>query len=141
MSEERKPEKQDEKQEEKTGGGEKWARDPVSAFIWALIIIWVGVVFLLVNSAAEGETILGMDDSNAWAGIMIGAGVLIWFGILIRLVMPAHRRPIGGNIVLGTILVIVGAGEFIKDEDLELWPLIIIAVGISMLFGFFRRST
>lgn len=131
MSEERKPEKQDEKDEK---GAEKWARDPVSAFVWALILIWAGVVFLLVNAAGEGETILGMDDTNAWAVIMTGAGVFIWLGVLIRIVMPAHRRPLGGGIILGTIFLIVGVGALV---DVELWPLIIIAIGISVLLGYF----
>ncbi len=139
MSEERGHEKQDEKRDDEKGA-EKWARDPVSAFVWALILIWAGVVFLLVNATGEGEQILGMDinDSNAWAVIMAGAGVLIWLGVLVRVVMPAHRRPLGGSIILGTIFLIVGGGELLQDEDVELWPLIIIAVGVSMLFGFFR---
>ena len=140
MSEERRHEKQDEKRDDEKGA-EKWARDPVGAAVWALILIWAGVAFLLVNAAGEGGvTILSMDidDTNVWALIMAGAGVLIWLGVLVRVVMPAHRRPLGGSIILGTIFLIVGGGELIPDEDVELWPLIIIAVGVSMLFGFFR---
>lgn len=133
-----KDEKEDEKSDQDWGGekwrGEKWSRDPLGSIIWALILIWAGVVFLLVNLAENGDAFLGLDSGSAWAWIMAGAGALIWLGVLVRLAMPAYRRPVGGSIVLGTILVIVGVGELI---EVDLWPLIIIAIGVSMLLGYF----
>ena len=115
---------------------EKWSRDPIDTFTWALIIIWAGVAFLLVNLAEDGEAFLGMDDGNVWAWIMAGAGVFIWLNIVLRLVNPAYRQPIGGRVILGTILIVIGAGSAI---DVELWPLVIVAVGVAMLLGYFRR--
>ena len=115
---------------------EKWSRDPVDTFTWALLIIWAGVAFLLVNLAADGEAFLGMDEGNVWAWIMTGGGVLVWLNIGLRLLNPAYRQPLGGKIILGTILIVIGVGSVI---DVELWPLVIVAVGIAMLLGYFRR--
>ena len=43
-----KDEKERSKQEEKTAE-EKWQRDPLGATIWALVLIWAGVVLLAEN--------------------------------------------------------------------------------------------
>lgn len=143
MSEESEREERGEKEEKGRADfsgekwSEKWTRDPVDAFTWALIIIWAGVAFLLVNLADNGEAILGMDSENVWAYILAGAGVFIWLNILLRVVNPAYRQPLGGRIILGTILIVVGVGEVL---DVELWALIIIAIGISMLLGYFSRA-
>jgi hypothetical protein len=131
-------EEKEEKERDEWGGekwGEKWSRDPLGTFTWALIIIWAGVVLLLVNLSADGEAILGLDSGNFWAWILTGAGVLIWLEILVRVAMPAYRQPLGGRIILGTIFIMVGASEVV---DVELWPLVIIAIGVALLLGYFR---
>lgn len=115
---------------------EKWSRDPVDTFTWALFIIWAGVAFLLVNLGEDGETVLGMDSGNVWAWILAGGGVLMWLNVLLRTVNPAYRAPLGGKIILGTVLIVIGVGGVI---DVELWPLIIIAIGVSLLLGYFRK--
>jgi hypothetical protein len=137
MSEEKGRGEKEEKGDDDWGGekwSEKWSRDPLGTFIWALILIWAGVAFLLVNLSGDDGSFLGMDSGNVWAWILAGAGVLIWIEVLVRVAMPAYRRPIGGRIILGTILVMIGVGEV---ADVELWPLIIIAIGIALLLGYF----
>jgi len=140
MSEEKGRGEKEEKGGDDWGGekwSEKWTRDPLGTFIWALILIWAGVAFLLVNLAGDDGSFLGMEEGNVWAWILAGAGVLIWIEVLVRVVMPAYRRPIGGRIILGTILVMVGVGEV---ANVELWPLIIIAIGVALLLGYFGGS-
>jgi hypothetical protein len=131
-------EEKDEKGDTEWGGekwsGEKWAGDPLGRFTFALIIIWAGVVFLLQNLGDDGQTVLGVDWGNSWAWIFTGAGVLIWIEVLIRLAFPAYRRPLGGRLILGTFFVVLGAGWLV---DVNLWPLLIVAIGISMLVGYF----
>jgi membrane-bound ClpP family serine protease len=52
--------------------------------------------------------------------------------------MPANRRPVGGTIIIGIVLIIVGLGDILGWENS--WPVILIAVGvIFILFAIFRR--
>jgi hypothetical protein len=139
MSNEKERNEKEEKEDQEWGGekwgGEKWASDPLGRASFALIIIWAGVVFLLMNlGTGDGDGFLGLNDDNVWAGIFAGAGAIIWLEVVVRLAMPAYRRPLGGRIILGTILVVIGVGGLF---DVDLWPLIIIAVGVSMLLGYF----
>ena len=122
-------------QDSEKWGGEKWSSDPLGSALWALFIIWIGVVLLLINMGDEGDRVLGLDWGNFWAWAMIGGGVLTWLDVLLRMLMPAYRRPLGGRIVWGTVLLAFGIGGLL---DVELWPLIIIAIGVSMLVGYFR---
>ena len=141
MSEERQRSEKDEKDEkgdEEWSGdkwsGEKWAGDPLGRITFALIIIWAGIVFLLRNLGEDGQTVLGIDWSNIWAWIFTGAGVLVLLEVLLRLLLPEYRRPMGGRLVLGTFLLILGIGWLV---EVNLWPLLIIAVGVAMLLGYF----
>jgi hypothetical protein len=139
MSDERERQEKDEKDEKDEGrwdnekwSGEKWASDPLGRITLALIVIWAGLV-LLVSNLTEDQMLLGVDWSNAWAWIFTGAGVLVWIEVLLRLVMPAYRRPVGGRLILGTFLVIIGVGSMV---DVSLWPLLLIAVGVALLLGY-----
>jgi hypothetical protein len=127
MSDEKEREKHEEKDEKGTPS------DSLSAIIWALIVIWVGVVFLLGNLADDGE-LAGLNWENSGAWILLGIGVLIFLEVLVRLVLPAYRRPVGGQIVFGTILVIIGVSSWI---DISLWPLVLIAIGVVWLLRYF----
>jgi len=131
-------EEKDEKGDEEWGGekwsGEKWAGDPLGRITFALIVIWAGVAFLLSNLGDDGQTVLGIDWTNVWAWIFTGAGVLIWLEVLLRVFVPAYRRPLGGRLILGTFFVILGVGW---QFDVNLWPLLIIAIGVAMLLGYF----
>ena len=130
--EEEKAEKEHEK-DEKTWD-EKWRRDPLSGIVWATILIWAGVVFLAGNMGFLGG--LGMLDS--WPIVLIGAGVILLLEVGVRLLMPTYRRPIGGALFFGFILIGIGLGDLL-DTDL-IWPLILIAFGLSLLLrGFFRN--
>jgi hypothetical protein len=138
MSDDFERREKDEKDEKDDGGekwsGEKWAQDPLGRIIFALIIMWAGAVFLAMNLGSDGEEFLGLREENVWAAIMAGAGVIVWLGVLLRVAMPAYRRPLGGSIFLGTVLVVIGLGGL---TDVELWPLIFIAIGVAMLLGYF----
>jgi hypothetical protein len=142
MSDERERDKKEEKNEkgdDEWGGekwsGEKWAGDPLGRITFALIVIWAGIV-LLVSNIGDDQTVLGVDLSKPWPWIFIGSGVLMWIEVILRLLLPEYRRPAGGRLILGTILVIAGLGWVI---DVSLWPLFLIAVGFAMLLGYFLR--
>jgi len=141
MSEPRRDEKyQDEKgRGEKDEKGrdeswdEKWRRDPVEAALWAFVLIWFGLVWLASNIGVFGD---GLDW---WAYGFLGAGLLILLGAAVRLVVPAYRRPVTGNIILGLVFIGIGLGQ-LTDGWVFVGPLVLIGIGIAGLAAFFLRG-
>ena len=131
-------EKEDEKDEK--GRGEKWRNDPLGAVIWALILIWAGLVFLAQNLG----WLTRFELDNSWGLVFIGAGLIVWLEVLIRLVLPQYRRPVVGTFIFGIILLGIGVGITFGTTP-QMWgvvfALVIIAVGVSILLrGLGRRS-
>ena len=129
--EEKSDEKVHEKEAEKRWE-EKWSRDPLSAVVWATILIWAGVVLLAAN--------LNVLDRFDWLGdlgarsiVLGGVGLILLAEVLIRLLIPAFSGPIIGTLILGLILVGVSLGSLITWE--LIWPVILIVVGVVVLFG------
>ncbi len=120
-------EKRFEKEEEEKHRGEKdWRRDSLGGAIWALILIWAGVALLAVTMNLADW----LDWGSVWGVIMIGAALLLTAEIAIRLLVPSYAQPLGGRIILAAILAFSGISNV---TGLELWPLILIALGLSIL--------
>jgi len=140
MSEPRRDEKgQDEKNEKGRDDSwdEKWRRDPVEAAVWAFVLIWAGIVWLLSNTGTL-ENILG-EGAEWWAVGFLGAGLIVLLGVGVRLVVPAWRRPITGSLILGLIFIGIGLGQ-ITGGWVVVGPLVLIGIGIAGLAAFFFRS-
>ncbi len=120
-----KQEKPDEKQEEK-GRGEKWRRDPVSAVVWAAILIWAGIVLLL-----DGLGLFAVPGLQAWSLIFLGAGVIVLLEAAFRTLVPAYRRPVAGTIILAVILIAIGLGNLISWAIVG--PLALVLIGVYLL--------
>ena len=133
---ERRRNEKDEKQEKDQGGwDEKWRRDPVDAAMWALILIWVGFMLLAANLGLFD----GLEMFPAWSIGFIGAGVIVLLAAGFRLLVPAYRRPLTGNLIFGLILIGIGLGEVIGW--LIVGPLVLIAIGVgALLTGLLRRQ-
>jgi hypothetical protein len=142
-----KDEKERNKQEEKSFE-EKWQRDPLGAMIWALVLIWAGVVLLAENLGLLSGfndffgNLLGREPSEipflpvgAWSLFFLGVAVLLLIEVAIRLLVPTYRRPVLGT----TILAIVFLGLSIGSWGL-IWPLILIIAGVALLFGSLWRK-
>lgn len=137
--EEKFDEKEREKSEEKAPD-EKWRRDPLGSVIWALILIWAGVVWLLDNlnlldNLKNRLTPPGMEwlpmGVGVWGLILSGAGVLLLVEVLIRSLVPAYRRPVIGTIILAFVFLGLGLGNLVSWG--LIWPVILIAIGLSII--------
>ncbi|NIO68689.1 MAG: hypothetical protein GTN71_06500 [Anaerolineae bacterium] len=124
------PRNEKEEKEEKERGeswDEKWRRDPVDAAGWAFILIWAGLVFLAENMGL----LVRFEGLEAWSIGFIGAGLIVLLGVVVRLLVPAYRRPLTGSLIFGVILVGIGLGEVVGW--VVIGPLILIAIGVGML--------
>ena len=119
----------EEKEEKGRGEGwdEKWRRDPVDAVVWAFIFIWAGLVFLAENMGL----LVRFEPLEAWSIGFIGAGLIVLLGVVLRLLVPAYRRPVTGSLVFGVILLGIGLGEVVGW--VVIGPLILIAIGVGVL--------
>jgi hypothetical protein len=144
-TEEKMMEKQDEKaydeKEEKTYE-EKYRADPVGSMVWAATLIWAGIVLLAENLGyLEALQIRATDlpfelliEPKAWTLFFLGAGILVLIGVVVRLVVPSYRRPILGSLIWAIVLFSIALGEWTL-----IWPLILIAIGASILLDAFMR--
>jgi len=123
-------EKEHEKEEEKARGGwgyEKWHRDPLSGVVWAAMLIWAGLVLLGENMGL----LASLEWVGAWGLIFIGAGGIVLLEVVVRLLVPSYRRPVGGTLFFAVILLGIGFGNLFGWN--VVWPLILIALGLSIL--------
>jgi hypothetical protein len=140
--------KQEEKEEEKefakadaekamgAWGYEKWQRDPLSSIVWASMLIWAGMALLLANLGILSWRI-GDNRIEPWSIVLIGAGVILLIEVLIRLVVPAYRRAVGGTLFFAALLMAFGLEDIVGWG--VMWPLILIGLGVFVLLrGVFR---
>lgn len=128
---EKEREKQEEKSPQEKSWDEKWRRDPLGTLVWAAIFIWAGVVLLANNLGYLGRIETLNVTIEPWSLIFLGAGGLILLEVLARLLMPTYRRALTGSLVFAFILIGIGLGD-IFGWDL-VWPLILIALGLSIV--------
>ena len=138
------------KQEEKSAE-EKWERDPLGALVWALILIWAGVVLLAGNLGAfdlmsDFARRLPGDGVNlpfdieffpveAWSVFWLGAAAILLLEVAIRLLVPQYRRSLVGTLILIGVFVGLGLGTWNC-----VWPLVLIGIGLSIILRQFQRS-
>lgn len=129
---EEKQEKQEEKEEK--SWDEKWRRDPLNTAVWAVILIWVGLV-LLASNLGLFDRFEFLDD---WALIFLGAGLIVLLEVVVRQLVPAYRQPVGGSLVLAVIFLALGLGGLIGWG--LAWALVPIVIGVLILIrGLFWR--
>jgi hypothetical protein len=129
--EEKEQEKRGEKEEKETG--EKWRRDPLSAAVWAGILIWAGLVLLAYNLHLLDR----LEKITPWGIVFLGAGALLLLEALVRYTMPEYRRPLTGLIILGVVFVGIGLENLIGISVVG--PLVLIVVGASIVLRQARR--
>jgi len=127
MSEQQRHEKQEKGVEEKDekSWDEKWRRDPLSALVWAAILIWAGSALLAENLGL----LVSLERVEGWDLILIGAGLIVLLEVAVRLLVPDYRRPVGGTAALGLILLAIGLGGLVDS----IGPALLIAIGVGAL--------
>lgn len=134
MSERPRDEKEEKNEKDEGGWDEKWRRDPVDAAMWAILLIWAGIMLLMANLGVFD----GLEGIEAWSIGFIGAGVIVALTAVFRLMFPAYRRPLGGSLIFAAILVGIGLGEVVGW--VVVGPLVLIAIGLGILVtGLLRR--
>ena len=147
--EEKEFEKREEKTPEEKSLGEKTyeekhRRDPLGGIVWAVILIWGGVVFLLNNMGVLQDFFQPIIDllpkiTKSWDAeipfdvgaiqiFLLGTALIFVVEIIIRLMVPEYRRPIFGS------LVMVGVVLSLAFDNWDwFFPFLLIAFGISIL--------
>lgn len=128
-----KQEKEKEEEKQEKTWDEKWRRDPINAAVWAVILIWGGIV-LLANNLGLFDRFEGLDG---WELFFVGAGIILLLEVVFRLLVPAYRQPIIGNMILAIVFLAIGLGSLVNWGII--WGLAIIAIGIYLLLGGARR--
>jgi hypothetical protein len=139
---EKRDEKVEKEEKEEKTVEEKSRQDPVGSLVWAATLIWAGVVLLLNNLGWLDAWRIRLGDLDfdlpvqieAWVGawqlFFLGAAVLVLVGVVVRLLVPEYRRPILGNLIWAIVLFGIALGQWTL-----IWPLILIAIGLSLLLG------
>jgi hypothetical protein len=141
--EEKELDKRDEKEEKaEKSYDEKRRGDPVGSMVWAATLIWAGLVLLANNLGWLENLSIRLSDTawdmpfdlgdwvGAWQVFFLGAGVLVLIGVAVRLLVPEYRRPILGELIWGIVLFGIALGQWQL-----IWPMILIAIGLSLLVG------
>jgi hypothetical protein len=125
-----KQEKGQEKTEEKgKGPDEKYQKNPVGFMMFAVLLFWVGIYFLLKNRHIIDDT------DRGWALLVWGVAVLSFVEIVIRLAVPRFRQNVAGTFVWAAIWTGVGAGLWSGGDWDIIGPLVLIAIAVALVVG------
>ncbi len=134
--------KAEEKMEKENGKvEEKHQRDRLGDLVWALILIWAGLVFLASNlgwlNAVRTSLVppqgLPSGGLSTWSVIFLGAGVLVFIEALVRTFVPAYRSATSGTFILAAVFLGIGLSAIFGWN--AVWPFILIALGLSALLN------
>ena len=119
---------------EPQGIGRRARRVYRGSIFWPLILVALGVIFLLRN--------IGALSGDAWDNLL-----KLWPVLLIAIGLDSlyRREGVAGAVFwigLGVVFLLTNLGVFAWnawDVILNLWPILLIAIGLDILVG--RRST
>ena len=115
--------------QEKQEKGEKNEKgregDVTGAITGGLILIWLGVTFFLQENNY-------ISSGNWWAYFLMGIGAILILQGLLRYAMS--RRPFVGSFIGGAVVFVIGLA-FVQGLSVNLWPLILVAIGVALLLS------
>ncbi len=124
----------DEKAMEKNRGNPR--SDALNTIFWGCILLWSGLVFLAerlgllakLQTPDSSSQALGFGRLDAgWSLVFLGTGTVFLVAALLRMLVPAYRRPGGGNLIIGTVCLGIGIGDLFNW--VTIWPLLLILLG------------
>ena len=106
---------------------------PGGAWIAGLILVGLGILFLLRN--------FGVPIPDKWWTVFLVLPGLAALWQAWRMYQHEGRlsRAVTGTAVGGAVLVVLGVSFFFGFDWGNLWPLILIALGVTIVFGGSRR--
>lgn len=97
---------------------------------WALFFILIGGSWIL-------ESMNRIDNTQKWALIYAGGGVILLLLNLLRIIwkLDISKFTIG----LGALGVLFGAAKYYALPDFSIWAAVVLIIGIFMLFEVLRK--
>jgi len=133
---EKEQEKTEEKESEKSWQ-EKTRRDPLAGIIWPLILIWLGVAMFIDRFGLLASVPL-LQGLSFWPFFAFGAGVILCGEVVVRLLVPEYRQPIGGTLFFAVLLMASGISQTFGWEIVA--PVALIGLGVILLATSLMRS-
>ncbi len=131
--EKRLEERQREREERRRERWERRRNDPIGPVIGALILIWLGVVFLAAQNPDVLRLPFEVSWNNVWALFLAGLGALLILQGILR-AATGGRFGILNSLIWGGVLLLIGLAGMFPGLGLDkLWPLAIIALGVGLL--------
>jgi drug/metabolite transporter (DMT)-like permease len=109
--------------------GDWFKNDRLSSIVWALLFIWGGAI-LLASNVGWLESLGAESTDSHWVIFFLGAGSIVLLEVLIRLLSPSIHKP-----ELISYLFIILAFGIASGTLGYIWPLFLIAIGATILWG------
>ncbi len=120
------------KDEEKSASEVWWRQDRGDALGWAAVFIW-GALVLVAEITNFAENFSWWDG---WGVFFVGVGAILLVGTAVRLLVPDYWRPgLEWGWICGFVLLGVGLG----DRAVWVWPLLLFAIAVVILYRAFTR--
>ncbi len=113
-------------------------RDLIETLTWGAMFIWAGLVYLAHNLgwlnigfSRHMGGIFSTFNPDLWGIILLGAGLIMLAGAIVRQFLPHYGRAGSGSFVLAAVLIGVGLSSMFSWNII--WPVVLIAIGIGIL--------
>ena len=127
----------EQRREEKRARRQEWRETmwaPAGSWVAGLVLVGLGVLFLLKNFGVP-------IPDNWWTVFLIVPGLgALWTAWRMYQQEGRLSRGATGSAVSGALLLLLGVSFFFGFDWGNLWPLILIAIGVVIVVGGSKRA-